>query len=174
MDDRIAHGTSLTHGETHVLRFVLELPHPVTEVWPRVASPAGLQEWLCAADVFEPHIGGQVRLRWLNTDEGGNATVAAGEVTAWDVERVAEYEVILHGRIRFHLEAPSPDATILRFTNEIVGPAARRLDSLAGWHNHFEFLADALDGRPKNWSTWTLDRWRELRADYERRGGRQV
>lgn len=172
----IPHGTSRSHGETHVLRFTLDLPHPVGEVWTAVATPAGLRLWLAAADELQPRIGGQVRLRWLNTDAQGETTVAAGEVSAWDQERVAEYTVTVHGRIRFHLEA-QPDTsprTTLRFTNEIVGPDAYRLDCLAGWHNHFELLVEALALRPMDWSTWSLTRWTELREEYTHRPAPQI
>ncbi|MFI6645838.1 SRPBCC domain-containing protein [Streptomyces sp. NPDC050504] len=173
----IPHGTSLSHGETHVLRFTLDLPHPVTEVWAAVATPAGLPRWLAAADELQPRIGGRVGLRWLNGDAQGDPTVATGEVSAWDPERVAEYTVTVHGRIRFHLESPSgtpTPRTTLRFTNEFVGPDAYRLDCLAGWHDHFELLTEALDLRPTDWPTWTPARWRTLREEYTHRPAPQV
>ncbi|GAA3088066.1 hypothetical protein GCM10010449_09650 [Streptomyces rectiviolaceus] len=131
-----------------------------------MATPEGLPGWLAAADVFEPRLGGAVTLRWLNGDE---SATHSGHITAWDPERVAEYTIDLHGRCRFHLEAADGKAgTTLRFTNEFDGDDELRLDCLAGWHNHFEFLVDALDGRPKDWSAWSLDRWRELRESYAR------
>lgn len=118
----IERGTSETHGDQHILRFTLRLPHPVPRVWAAVASSEGLPGWLAAADPFEPRIGGAVTLRWLNTDRDGHATVASGTVTAWDIERVAEYTLEgLHGRIRFHLEPPRGDHVLLRFTNEFRG-----------------------------------------------------
>lgn len=127
----------------------------------------GAAGWLAAAEPFEPRIGGRVTLRWLNTDEAGNATVASGTVTAWDVERVAEYTLEgAHGRIRFHLEPPRGDHVVLRFTNEFRGDDASRLDRLAGWHHHFEYLVQALDGHPADWSAWTFTRWQELRDGY--------
>ncbi|MFF9351470.1 SRPBCC domain-containing protein [Streptomyces sp. NPDC014734] len=163
----IEHGTSESHGDRHVLRFTLRLPHPVPRVWAAVASAEGLPGWLAAADPFEPRVGGAVTLRWLNTDRDGNATVAPGTVTAWDVERVAEYTLEgVHGRIRFHLEPPRGDHVLLRFTNEIRGDDALRLDCLAGWHDHFHHLVDALDGHPADWSRWTPVRWAALREEY--------
>ncbi|MCX4534462.1 MULTISPECIES: SRPBCC domain-containing protein [unclassified Streptomyces] len=171
----IERGTAETHGDHHLLRFTLRLPHPVPRVWAAVASSEGLRGWLAAADPFEPRIGGAITLRWLNTDPDGNATVASGTVTAWDVERVAEYTLEgVHGRIRFHLEPPRGDHVLLRFSNEFHGDDALRLDCLAGWHNHFEYLVDALDGHPVDWSRWTLTRWRELRESYGAEdGGKQ-
>ncbi|MGV9880489.1 SRPBCC domain-containing protein [Streptomyces sp. NPDC003006] len=159
----IGQGAGRTEGDTQHLHYELRLPHPVEKVWAAVATPGGLPGWLAAADVFEPRLGGAVTLRWLNGEEDA---VHSGHVTAWDPDVVAEYTIDLHGRCRFHLEPAGDSATTLRFTNEFDGDDALRLDCLAGWHDHFEFLADALDGRPKDWSTWNLDRWRELREAY--------
>ncbi|MFD7324992.1 SRPBCC domain-containing protein [Streptomyces sp. NPDC059875] len=162
----IPRGRCETHdGNLHHLRYVIDLPHPMIRVWAAVATPEGLPQWLCEADPLEPRLGGAVTLRWLNGD-----TVVSGTVTAWDPEYVAEYTVgPPHGRIRFHLEpAGGGGATVLRFTNEFRGTREEKLDFLAGWHEHFERLDEALEGRPTDWRTWTPDRWRELRERYER------
>ncbi|MFF1512023.1 SRPBCC domain-containing protein [Streptomyces sp. NPDC058326] len=165
----IPRGRSETHdGDTHLLRFVVELPHPLPEVWAAVASPEGLPGWLGEADPLEPRLGGRVTLRRLDAD-----TEVSGRVTAWDPDYVAEYTVepTTLGRIRFHLEqGPSGGggSTVLRFTNEVRGSREYRLDCLARWHDHFELLAEALDGRPTDWREWTPERWRHLRELYER------
>ncbi|WP_405659573.1 SRPBCC domain-containing protein [Streptomyces sp. RK9] len=164
--EAIAHGTSRTRGDTHTLHWTLTLPHPVEEVWAAVATPEGLPGWLAAADVFEPRLGGAVTLRWLNATDAAAAT-HSGHVTAWDPDVVAEYTVDLHGRCRFHLEPAGTGRTALRFTNEMVGDDSLRRDCLAGWHQHFEYLADALAGRPVDWSTWSAERFRELRRSYD-------
>ncbi|MFG2760095.1 SRPBCC domain-containing protein [Streptomyces wuyuanensis] len=172
MTEAIPYGTSETRagddGPVHVLHFVLHLPHPVVRVWAAVATPEGLPQWLAAADLLEPQLDGAVRLRWLNAEESVEGAVVSGRVTAWDREAVAEYTVGTHGRIRFHMEPAPADslATVLRFTNEFSGPDGRRLDNLAGWHHHFEYLSDALDGRPADWSAWTPERFEQLRAEY--------
>ncbi|MBP3079141.1 SRPBCC domain-containing protein [Streptomyces albidoflavus] len=167
-DSTVRPGAGHAWGHYQTLRFLLPLPHPVDRVWQAVATPEGLPGWLAAAEVLEPRLGGAVTLRCLS---GGGlpeeAAVVTGRVTAWDVWRVAEYTVApYHGRVRFHLEPTGPGATALRFTNEFKGGAAMRLDALAGWHQHFEYLREALDGRAPDWSTWTLDRWRQLRDAY--------
>ncbi|WP_406862421.1 SRPBCC domain-containing protein [Streptomyces sp. HUAS MG47] len=162
----ISHGIGTTqHGDEHTLRFTLDLPHPRIAVWAAVATPEGLPQWLCAADPLEPRLGGAVTLRWLN-----GPTVVSGRVTAWDPEVVAEYTVDPpHGRIRFHLEqGPRGASTVLRFTNAFHGTHDEKLDTLAGWHDHFERLARALDGQPTDWRLWTAERWQQLRDLYER------
>ncbi|WP_426364436.1 SRPBCC domain-containing protein [Streptomyces sp. E-08] len=163
----IPRGRSETHdGDAHLLRFVVDLPHPVPLVWAAIASPEGLPGWLCEADPLEPRLDGKVTLRWLNSD-----TEVSGRVTAWDPDYVAEYTVgPTHGRIRFHLEPGSggDGSTVLRFTNEVRGSPEYRLDCLAGWHDHFERLAAALDGHPTDWRDWSPERWRHLRELYAR------
>lgn len=165
MADPIPPGTTETRGDTHTVRFTVPLAHPVERVWLAVSTPGGLRGWLADAEMLEPHLGGPVTLRWLNS-----GTVATGTVTAWDVERIAEYTVDVHGRIRMHLEpGGARDGTVLRFVNEFRGTDDRRLDSLAGWHDHFTYLVDALAGRPADWSSWSRERWQELRDRYEAR-----
>ncbi|MFD8827752.1 SRPBCC domain-containing protein [Streptomyces sp. NPDC059605] len=163
----IEYGTSETRDDLHVLRFTLRLPHPVPRVWAAVADSGGLSGWLAGADPFQRRMGGAITLHPLNTERGGDAAPAQGTVTAWDVERVAEYTFEEpRGRVRFHLEPPRGDHVLLRFTNEFRGDDALRLDRLASWHDHFQYLVDALDGYPADWSRWTPVRWAGLREQY--------
>ncbi|MFD6226514.1 SRPBCC domain-containing protein [Streptomyces sp. NPDC060232] len=158
----VSHATSERRGENHwLLRFELHLPYSYEALWHALTTPEGLRGWLAAADVLERHLGGAVTLRWLTT-----GTVVTGHVTAWDVERVAEYTVSEFGRIRFHLEAVGTDSTVIRFLNERGGSDEDRLDWLAGWHEHFELLDAALAGRPADWSARTGSRWARLRDSY--------
>ncbi|MFE0642248.1 SRPBCC domain-containing protein [Streptomyces sp. NPDC058877] len=177
----IPRGNSRTRdGDVHLLRFVVDLPHPPAVVWAAVASPEGLPSWLCEADPLEPRLGGRVTLRRLAASDRAvplpGDTEVSGRVTAWDPDYVAEYTVApAQGRIRFHLEpgtgaeaAAGGGATVLRFTNELQGSKETRLDNLAGWHEHFERLAAALDGHPTDWRDWSSARWQHLRDLYER------
>ncbi|MET9430376.1 MULTISPECIES: hypothetical protein [unclassified Streptomyces] len=165
MADPIPPGTSETHGDTHTVRFTVPLPHPVERVWPAISTPGGLRGWLAEPKALEPHLGGTAILRWPTSD-----TVATGTVTAWDVERIVEYTLDVYGRVRLHLErGEAPDTTVLRFLNEFRGTDDRRIDRLAGWHDRFEYLVGALDGRPADWSSWSRERWQDLRDRYEAR-----
>ncbi|MFF8907253.1 SRPBCC domain-containing protein [Streptomyces olivaceoviridis] len=130
MSGSIAQGTSQTHGNTHILHFVVRLPRRMEEVWAALATPEGLASWFTAADVFEPRLGGAVTLRDLGD----------GQVTAWDVDRVAEYTVGGGGRLRFHLERDGEDGSVLRFTHEFQGEE----DSEQRWRSRFERLIEAL------------------------------
>ncbi|MEU8467759.1 SRPBCC domain-containing protein [Streptomyces sp. NPDC029006] len=131
MSGSIAQGISQTHGNTHILHFTVRLPRRMEDVWAALATPEGLGAWLTPADVLEPRLGGAVTLRDLGS----------GQITAWDVDRVAEYTVGGGGRIRFHLERDGEDGTALRFTHEFQGEEA----SERGWRAHFERLIENLE-----------------------------
>ncbi|MFF8288481.1 SRPBCC family protein [Streptomyces sp. NPDC016309] len=167
MADQIPPGISDSHGDTHTLRFVVPLPHPAERVWLALTTPGGLRGWLAEAEILQCRLGGDVTLRWLTTEP---ATEVSGTVTAWDPERIVEYTVEVHGRMRFHLDpGGGRGGTALRFTGELRGTDDFRLDRLAGWHDHFLYLADSLDGHPASWPAWSRDRWQELRDQYEAR-----
>ncbi|MGW2029190.1 MULTISPECIES: SRPBCC domain-containing protein [Streptomyces] len=131
MSGSIAQGTSQTHGNTHILHFVVRLPRRMEEVWAALATPEGLASWFTAADVLEPRLGGAVTLRDLGE----------GQVTAWDVDRVAEYTVGAGGRLRFHLERDGEDGSVLRFTHEFQGEE----ESEQRWRGRFQRLIEALE-----------------------------
>ncbi|MFF4958984.1 SRPBCC domain-containing protein [Streptomyces sp. NPDC001222] len=127
MTNPIEEGIAEHRGDLHVRHYLLRLARPVEEVWPALATSAGLGEWLAAAEPFEPRLGGAVA---LGLPEG----TARGRITAWDVERVAEYTVEGRGRIRFHLEPDRPAGTVVRFTHE------SEQDVDPGWRERFERL----------------------------------
>ncbi|MFI2203970.1 hypothetical protein ACH47Z_24940 [Streptomyces sp. NPDC020192] len=130
MSGSIAQGTSQTHGNTHILHFLVRLPRSMGDVWPAVATREGLMGWCTAVGVLEPRLGGAVVL-----DELGS-----GRVTAWDVDRVAEYTFEGEGRVRFHLEREGDAASVLRFTREFRGEG----ESEARWRGRFERLIEQL------------------------------
>lgn len=131
MSGSIAQGTSQTHGNTHILHFVVRLPRRMEEVWAALATPEGLASWFTAADVLEPRLGGAVTLGDLGD----------GQVTAWDVDRMAEYTVGGGGRLRFHLERDGEDGSVLRFTHEFQGEE----ETEQRWRSRFERLIEALE-----------------------------
>ncbi|MDC0767391.1 SRPBCC domain-containing protein [Streptomyces sp. HD] len=134
MTGSVEQGASQTHGNTHILHFLVRLPGVMESVWPAFSTPEGLAGWFTVADVLEPRLGGAVTLR----------DVGAGRVTAWDVERVAEYTLEGAGRIRFHLERDGDRGSALRFTHEYRGEA----HSEQRWRARFEKLVETVDARP--------------------------
>ncbi|MGW6734597.1 SRPBCC domain-containing protein [Streptomyces sp. NPDC055013] len=132
MSGSVEQGISQTHGNTHILHFLVRLPRPVETVWPALGTPEGLAGWFTPADVLEPRLGGSISLR----------DVGSGQVTAWDVERVAEYTMEDGGRLRFHLERDGDTGTALRFTYEFQGET----ESEQRWRARFEALIEMLEG----------------------------
>ncbi|WP_282702974.1 SRPBCC domain-containing protein [Streptomyces sp. CC219B] len=131
MTGSIEQGASQTRGSTHILHFLVRLPRPMEAVWPVLSTPEGLAGWFTEAELLEPRLGGEVSLRGLGS----------GQVTAWDVDRVAEYTVEGGGRIRFHLERDGEDGSALRFTHEFRGG----VESEDRWRTRFERLIDSLE-----------------------------
>jgi uncharacterized protein YndB with AHSA1/START domain len=131
MTQAIEEGITETRGDTRTLHYLLRFPQPVENVWTAVAAPEGLRGWLAAAEVFEPRLGGAISLHGIGS----------GRITAWDVERVAEYTVEGRGRIRFHLEPGVPEGTTVRFTHELEE------EREPGWRARFERLLSALDAQ---------------------------
>ncbi|MFF5183014.1 SRPBCC domain-containing protein [Streptomyces sp. NPDC000345] len=139
MRGSVEQGTSQTHGRTRILHFLVRLPVSMEAVWPALATPEGLGEWWTAVDVLEPRLGGTVALRGLG----------AGQVTAWDVDRVAEYTVE-GGRIRFHLERDGQDGAALRFTHEFQEERERTGGGTEpDWRARFERLVELLESPPR-------------------------
>ncbi|SMF18277.1 hypothetical protein [Streptomyces sp. Amel2xC10] len=134
MTGSVEQGTSQTHGNTHILHFLVRLPRPMEAVWPALTTPEGIGGWWTGVDLLEPRLGGAVALHGPGR----------GEITAWDVDRVAEY-ALGGGRIRFHLERDGDTGSALRFTHEF---RESRGDGEAVWRARFERLIDVVEGSP--------------------------
>lgn len=93
----------------------------------------GAGGWLTGVEVLEPRLGGAV----------GLGELGAGQVTAWDVERVAEYTVE-GGRVRFHLERDGEDGSVLRFTHEFQHEFQGEGAAEPLWRARFERLVESL------------------------------
>lgn len=132
-------------GGTAVVRFTRRLAHPVERVWTALTSEAELIQWWGDADV-ELTEGGAFTLRWLNTDDQGNATVMHATITRLDPPRLLEMTGDRHGVLRWELQ-PDPGGTVLTFSSTLQLPAEYRSRVLAGWHFHLDALAGALDGQ---------------------------
>ncbi|MCB5178945.1 SRPBCC domain-containing protein [Streptomyces antimicrobicus] len=126
-------------GDRYMLHFEPHLPFAYETVWPALTTPEGLRTWLADAQVLERRLGGAVTLRWIDEE-----TTATGHVTAWDVERIAEYTVDDHDRIRFHLEPLGTDSTLVRFTDDRHGSDSDCAHCLEVWQARFDRLEAVL------------------------------
>jgi uncharacterized protein YndB with AHSA1/START domain len=163
------YGTLEIRDGVKVLRYERRLRHPVDRVWRALTEPAELRGWLAEADL-DPRPGGEVELRWLNTDDEGNRAVARGTVARWEPPRVVELDTDIHGRLRWELEPEGDGATRLTLTVEHPSLPDEYVTKVrAGWHIHLEHLAAALDGDPVDWERWNDEhrpRWTEIEARY--------
>ena len=102
--------------------------------------------------------GGDFALRWLNTDEEGNAVVMNATISSLDPPRLLETAGVWastsqtgesiderHAVLRWELRAGG-DETVLRFTNIVELTDEERASVPGGWHYHLDALAIALDG----------------------------
>jgi uncharacterized protein YndB with AHSA1/START domain len=166
-----ADGTLETRDGRHVMRYERRLAHPVERVWAALTQPSELRGWLADADIDLVE-GGRVRLRWLNTDDEGNRAVADGTVSALDPPRLLELDTEPHGVLRWELREAG-GGTALTFTVSVPVPNAGVELARAGWHIHLEHLAEALDGRPVDWASWTAEhrpRFDDIHAAYATSG----
>lgn len=151
----------------HEIKFERYLTSPIEQVWAALTEPERLVTWLAEAKV-ELKLGGQVELRWLNTQEPTDEILARGTVSAFEPPHLVEYETDIHGRLRFQLRSEG-EGTVLTFTCTIALPADHLLKHMAGWHIHLEHLADALAGQPVDWPAWWTvhyPRWQQLHDQY--------
>lgn len=84
---------------TMVFRRVLR--HPIERVWRAITTPSELCQWMLAAAVVEPHVGG--RIEYVSSPD---PIVFTGRVLIWDPPRVYEHEFNTDPDPRFveHLE----------------------------------------------------------------------
>jgi uncharacterized protein YndB with AHSA1/START domain len=150
-------------NEGYQFHFERHLNHPVEKVWAALTEPERLVAWLAQAQL-DPALGG--------SDEQGNQTVARGTVTAFDPPRLVEYNLDIHGRLRWELQ-PEGGGCLLTFTCTLPATVNEHLERyLAGWHVHLDHLADALEGQKVDWPRWTEDymgRWTEYHDRYAAR-----
>lgn len=172
-------GTIGRKGDDYVVRFERRLEHPIESVWLALTEPNAIEKWLAAATTFELREGGTVELRWLNNEEdtGVRATISKLDpprLLEWNGGRPVEHPA---AACRWELR-PDGDGCVLTFSSMVpVAEIDRRAavdpehwsppSMLAGWHMHLDYLADALDGNPVDWSVASdLVEWGELFEGY--------
>jgi uncharacterized protein YndB with AHSA1/START domain len=160
----MANGTVETQDGRYVLRYERHLAHPIERVWAALTEPEQLEAWFARTDIDLVE-GGRVVLRWLNTDEQGNSTVARGTITRLEPPRLLEIDTDIHGLLCWQLRADR-EGCALTFSSTVALTDALLPSVLAGWHSHLDFLADSLEGRAVDWPNWPRAHWEELHAGY--------
>jgi uncharacterized protein YndB with AHSA1/START domain len=146
-----------------VIRFERHLAHPVDRVWAALTRPDELIHWWGEAEIDLVE-GGRFELRWLNTDQDGNAAVLHGRITRLRPPNLLETSGDLHGVLRWELR-PEAGGTRLTFTSTLDLPQEYRTMTVAGWHFHLDALAEALGGRKVDLAS-PEDRWEPIHQRY--------
>jgi uncharacterized protein YndB with AHSA1/START domain len=151
-------------GSSSIVRFERQLAHPIEKVWRALTTPDELRRWLGDAEVDLVE-GGRFVIRWRNSPSVMHATIVRLESP-----RLLETSGDRHGLLRWELR-PTADGTVLRFSSTVELSEADRAKVLAGWHCHFDALAEALDGRELPFVTSAGEYWQRVHEQYARKLG---
>jgi uncharacterized protein YndB with AHSA1/START domain len=149
--------------ETAEVLFERRFEAPRERVWRALTDPGELAGWLAPAEI-DLRVGGSVV---LNFDDG----VERGTITELREPQVLAYtwnEGRTDSLVRFELQAEG-GGTRLTLRHTFEGEV--NLASYGGgWHHHLELLVAQVAGTPIGWD---VNRYRELKAEYERRAQQQ-
>jgi uncharacterized protein YndB with AHSA1/START domain len=163
------HGHFDTIDERPALRFERHIGHPVEEVWEAITQPSELAHWFPCEVEVDLRLGGKMEFHFPEMTLPDTASTMLGEVTELDPPRRFAF---LWGEDRLHFVLePTDDGAgcILRFTVELDAREKAARDA-AGWHVCLDALERRLDGGEDGTPTGESAPWRELYAEYERRG----
>jgi uncharacterized protein YndB with AHSA1/START domain len=145
--------------------FERRLAAPRERVWRALTDPDELAGWLAQAEI-DLRVGGAVVLKFHDGDN-----VERGTITELREPEVLAYtwnEGKTDSLVRFELQ---PDGTGTRLTLRHTFEGEADLPSYGGgWHHHLELLVAQTAGAP---ITWDVNRYRELKSEYERKAQQQ-
>jgi uncharacterized protein YndB with AHSA1/START domain len=151
-----------TDDGRYVISFERHLAHPVDRVWDALTRPDRLIAWWGAADV-ELAEGGRFNVRWLNTDEEGNAAELHATIAKLEPQRLLVLDGDMHGRLRWEL-TPDGDGTMLSFRSTVELEPEFLTKVPAGWHFHLDALQRHLEGGSTD--LVRIPDWDEIHALY--------
>ena len=136
---------------------------PRERVWRALTDPEQLAGWLAPAEI-DMRVGGSIVLRFDEADERGTIT----ELREPEVIAYTWNEGKTDSLVRFELQAEG-GGTRLMLRHTFEGEA--NLPGYGGgWHHHLELLVAQVAGTSL---AWDVHRFRELKAEYERRAQQQ-
>ena len=149
--------------DTAEVLFERRFAAPRERVWRALTDPEELAGWLAPAEI-DLQVGGSVVLKFDDGDERGTIT----ELRPTEVLAYTWNEGETDSLVRFELESEG-DGTRLTLRHTFEGEVD--LPSYGGgWHHHLEQLVAQVAGMPIEWDR---NRYRELKAEYERRAQQQ-
>ena len=147
----------------YVISFERRLAHPVERVWDALTLPEELIAWWGDAEV-ELAEGGRFDVRWLNTDDEGNAAELHATIAKLEPRRLLVLDGDIHGRLRWEL-TPDGDGTLLSFRSTVELEPEFLTKVPAGWHFHLDALERHLDGGTTD--LVEIPEWEEIHARYQ-------
>jgi uncharacterized protein YndB with AHSA1/START domain len=136
---------------------------PPERVWRAITEPEELAGWLAPAEI-DLRVGGQVLINFDEKQERGTIR----ELREPELLAYTWNEGKTNSLVRFEL---TPDGRGTHLTLTHTFEEAIDLSGFGGgWHHHLELLSGQVAGTPVNWD---VNRYRELKAEYERRAQQQ-
>jgi uncharacterized protein YndB with AHSA1/START domain len=152
-----------TDDGRYVIDFERRLDHPVERVWEALTRPEELIAWWGDADV-DVSEGGHFNVRWLNTDEDGNAAEMHARIAKLVPGELLVLDGDMHGRLRWELTQDG-DGTLLSFRSTVELEPEFLTKVPAGWHFHLDALAEHLEGGSKD--LVEISGWEPIHEAYE-------
>jgi uncharacterized protein YndB with AHSA1/START domain len=152
-----------TEDGRYVIDFERRLDHPVDRVWAALTRPEELIAWWGDADV-DLSEGGHFNVRWLNTDDEGNAPEMHATIAKLVPGELLVLDGDIHGRLRWEL-TPDGDKTLLSFRSTVELEPDFLTKVPAGWHFHLDALAEHLVGCSSD--IVGMDGWEPIHTAYE-------
>ena len=152
-----------TDDGRYLISFERRLAHPVGRVWQALTTPDELIGWWGEAEIDLTE-GGQFNVRWLNTDEHGNAATMHATIAKLVPERLLVLDGDMHGRLRWEL-TPDGEGTRLSFRSTTSLEPDFLTKVPAGWHFHLDALARHLEGGETD--LVEIPDWEPIHAAYE-------
>jgi len=152
-----------TDDGRYVIDFERRLDHPVERVWAALTEPDELIAWWGDVDV-ELREGGHFNVRWLNTDDKGNAIEMHSRIAKLVPSELLVLDGDRHGRLRWEL-TPDGDGTRLSFRSTVALEPDFLTKVPAGWHFHLDALAEHLGGGSTD--LVAIPSWGRIHAAYE-------
>ncbi len=159
-----------TDDGRYLISFERHLAHPVDRVWDALTRPDRLLAWWGDAhvDLVE---GGRFDVRWLNTDDEGNAAEMHATIAKLEPQRLLVLDGDMHGRLRWEL-TPQGDGTLLSFRSTVELEPEFLTKVPAGWHFHLDALQRHLEGGSTD--RVEIPDWDEIHALYVDGGSSSV
>lgn len=160
------------------LEFTRIFAAPIDKVWQFLVDPEKRQLWFCGGTT-DDHVGGKIVMEFdhRRLSETAPPEKYASEETAMHQAEILEYDPphrlaftwfesagTTSSKVEISLHALDAASTRLHLAHTGVIGREMLIGVFAGWHGHFDLMAEVLVG-PRKTDFWVRDQ--ELEAEYE-------